>query len=190
MQNVVKVALAQEESPELHPPSLRTIVDAHGPFVCRSLRILGVLDSDLDDMVQEVFIVVHQLLQAYEERGHARAWLYSICKRVARQERRKLMRWRREVTGDLPEVPADATQLDRLDRSQTLAIGHRMLARLTPEQREVFWLYEVEDLPVPSIAKALGWPVQTAYYRLHKARQLILAEVERAAATGDERGER
>lgn len=184
------ITLAQDEAPGPEAPSLRRIVDEHGTFVCRSLRILGVSDSDLDDMVQEVFVVVHRLLHDYEERGRTRAWLYSICKRVARDERRKLVRWRREVTGDLPEVQADATQLERLDRIQTLALGRRLLARLTPEQREVFWLYEVEELPVPAIAKALGWHVQTTYSRLHRARQLILAEVERAKESGDDRGDR
>jgi RNA polymerase sigma-70 factor (ECF subfamily) len=57
-----------------------------------------------------------------------------------------------------------------------------LLQALPVEQRDVFWLYEVEELPMSEIARALNCPLQTAYSRLHKARERILAAVQMTAA--------
>lgn len=161
-------------SPEA-PVRLRSLFDEHGAFVCRSLRVLGVPEADLDDALQEVFLVVFQRMHDYEERGRARAWLYSICTRVVRSHRRKLRRRREEVTFEVPDAPAAPTQLDRIAEQQALALGQQLLARLPQEQRDVFWLYEVEDVPMTEIARALDCPLQTAYSRLHKARERVVA---------------
>jgi RNA polymerase sigma-70 factor (ECF subfamily) len=156
------------------------VFEQHGAFVCRSLRMCGVREADLDDVLQEVFLVVHQRLPDYEERGSARAWLYSICTRLARAQRRKLWRRREEITNKLPEAPAAATQFESIADTEALALGQQLLQRLPPEQRDVFWLYEVEELTIADIARAIGCPLQTAYSRLRAARQRVLAEVELA----------
>jgi len=163
------------------PTRLRAVFEEHGAFVCRSLRLLGVLESDLDDVLQEVFLVVYQRLHDYEERGRARSWLYSICTRVARAQRRKLWRRREELSREVPETSEAATQLDRIANHEALALGQKLLERLPREQRDVFWLYEVEELPMAEIARGLGCPLQTAYSRLYKARQRIVAEMQLAS---------
>lgn len=158
--------------------SLREVFEQHGAFVCRSLRYLGVREADLDDSVQEVFLVVCKRLDDYEERGRTRAWLYSICTRVVNSQRRKLRRSRESTP--LSEQAA-APQVEPIDR-EALAVGWRLLDTLPPQQREVFVLYEVEDMPMSEIAQALDCPLQTAYSRLYKARERILAEVQRLPA--------
>lgn len=158
---------------------VRKLFAEFAPFVWRSLRRLGVPDADVDDMLQEVFLVVYQRLDDYEERDRARSWLYSICVRVASSQRRKLSRRRESVTSELPEQKLAAPQLQYVEDREALAFGERLLRLLPAEQREVFVLYEVEHLPMAQIAEALGCPLYTAYSRLRLARQRILAEVER-----------
>ena len=177
------IATRRAHAPAIHQSArLREVYEEHGPFVCRSLRQLGVPEADLDDLLQEVFLVVYQRLGDYEERGRARSWLYSICTRVARSQRRKLMR-RREGSADLlVDEPIPASQLERLEEREALVLGQRLLSKLSPQQREVFWLYEVEDMPMSEVAQALNCPLQTAYSRLHKARERILAELARGGA--------
>lgn len=175
-------ARRQHASSPAEPPRLRTVFEEHGAFVCRSLRLLGVREADLDDVLQEVFLVVYKRLHDYEERGSARAWLYSICTRVARAQRRKLGRRREDIAAEVVESPAAATQLEHITDNEALALGQELLQRLPQEQRDVFWLYEVEEVPMAEIARSLACPLQTAYSRLRKARQRILAEVQLAAA--------
>jgi RNA polymerase sigma-70 factor (ECF subfamily) len=162
------------------PPRLREVFNEHAPFVCRSLRRLGVSEVDLDDVLQEVFLVVYQRLADYQETGRARSWLYSICTRVAHAHRRKNLRRRENLTSEVPEAAAAPTQLAQLEDRAALALGHQLLSLLPPEQREVFVLYEVEDMTMQEIAQAMSCPLQTAYSRLHRARERILGEVRRA----------
>jgi RNA polymerase sigma-70 factor (ECF subfamily) len=179
--NVTEARRQHATAPEESPP-LRALFEQHGAFVCRSLRLLGVRESDLDDVLQEVFLVVYQRLHDYEERGRARAWLYSICTRVARAQRRKLGRRREEVSVELPDAASAATQLEGLMKNEALTLGQELLQRLPREQRDVFWLYEIEELPMSEIAQALGCPLQTAYSRLHRARDRVMAEARRGAS--------
>src|SRR5689334_15233045 len=57
-------------------------------FVWRSLRRLGVRESDVADAAQDVFLVVHRRLGEFEGRSKVSTWLYGICYRVARDRRR------------------------------------------------------------------------------------------------------
>lgn len=159
---------------------LREAFEAHGAFVCRSLRHLGVPEADLDDLLQEVFLVVSKRLDDYEERGRARSWLYSICSRVASSQRRKVRR--RRETEPVAESAAEPLQLEAVQDRQSLELGWRLLQELPAQQREVFVLYEVEDMPMAEIAQALDCPLQTVYSRLYKARERILAQVQRLKA--------
>ena len=176
----------QRDSTTRLPPKLRDVYEEHGAFVCRSLRYLGVREADLDDLLQEVFLVVYQRLNDYEEKGRARAWLYSICTRVAHAQRRKLGR-RRETNSVLSpaEESAAPTQHEHVEDREALALGQSLLDQLPEQQREVFLLYEVEDMTMAEIAQALACPLQTAYSRLHKARARMLAAVERVTAESE-----
>jgi RNA polymerase sigma-70 factor (ECF subfamily) len=161
------------------PLRLRHIFEEHAAFVCRSLRRLGVPEADLDDVLQEVFMVVYQRLTEYQERGRARSWLYSICTRLSAGHRRKLGRRRESMMPEPPETVADATQHNRLEEREALALGHRLLSRLPEEEREVFVLYEVEGMAMTEIAEARRCPLQTAYSRLYQARRRIGEHIER-----------
>jgi RNA polymerase sigma-70 factor (ECF subfamily) len=175
------VSKEQASEPAATQPSrLREAFQTHGAFVCRSLRHLGVPEADLDDLLQEVFLVVSKRLDGYEERGRARAWLYSICSRITQGHRRKVTR--RRESEPAAELAAQPSQLDAVQNRQALELGFRLLQQLPAQQREVFVLYEVEDMPMVEIAQALGCPLQTVYSRLYKARERILAQVQQLQA--------
>jgi len=80
------------------PDSLdvRTIYRAHGRFVWLSLQRLGIQPSDLDDIAQDVFMIVHRRLGTFDRRSRVSTWLFGICMRVAANYRRR-RRWTREV---------------------------------------------------------------------------------------------
>jgi RNA polymerase sigma-70 factor (ECF subfamily) len=144
-------------------------------FVWRSLRCLGVAEADVEDVAQEVFAVVLRRLNELEDRSSLRSWLYSICVRLVANHRR-LARVRREVLVDVPPEPppiGHAPQEEALVQQAALARLAGLLQRLDANQRDVFILYEVEELPMKEVAATLGCPVQTAYSRLHAARRAL-----------------
>lgn len=154
----------------------------HGPFVWRALRRLGVASSDVDDAVQEVFVVVHRKLQQYEGRGQLRTWLYGIAVRVGAAQRRR-SHVRHEVPTEEPVAPDAASGSNPegvAAEREALVLLDRALDALDDEKRAVFVLYEVEGLEMQEIAEALDCPVQTAYSRLHAARKEVEKSMRRS----------
>lgn len=146
----------------------------HAPFVWRTLRRLGVREADVDDVCQEVFVVVHRKLPEFEGRSSLRTWIYGICIRTA-SAHRKLARHREMPTDSPPEREAEGTPHESLARRRALEKLDRALHELDEDKRTVFVLYEIEELGMAEIAEIVGCPLQTAYSRLHAARDKVQA---------------
>ena len=165
-------------------PSLAEIFRTYAPFAWRALRRLGVPESDVEDVCQEVFVVVHRKLGDFEGRSSLKTWIYGICARTASDYRRS-GRVRREVVTDAPPDAAhEAAQPDVVALRQARATLDRILDQLDDDKRSVFVLYEIEELTMAEVAEALSCPLQTAYSRLHAARKIVEAGVERARQEG------
>jgi RNA polymerase sigma-70 factor (ECF subfamily) len=176
---------AQDSAPS--SPAASDLFAQHNAFVWRSLSHLGVDAADLEDALQEVFVVVHRRLSEYREEQKVKAWLYAICARVARDFRRKRMRRRENLTAEPPDSARDPSQLESLADRQALALAQRFLEALPYEQRAVFLLYEVEQMSMSEVADAVQCPLHTAYSRYKKARERVLALAARAQRRGYER---
>lgn len=181
-------ALDPKVEPRTEPrkPSLRLdeVFREHAPFAWRALRRLGVPEADVEDVCQEVFVVVHRKLAAFEGRSSVRTWIYGICARTASDYRRS-GRVRREVVTDAPpEVASEGGQHDAVALRQARARLDAILDTLDDDKRAVFVLYEIEELTMAEVAEALGCPLQTAYSRLHAARKIVEAGVAEAHIQG------
>jgi len=166
-------------------PDVDSIWRAHGSFVWRVLHHLGVKPADVEDATQEVFVVVHRRLHEYREEDKLRAWLYAICVRVARDHRRRLFRRRERVTDVPPERVVGPVQATAVENQEALQLAEKLLAALPDKQREVFLLYEVEQMSMSEVALAVDCPLPTAYARLRKARERVLEHVQRAERRGE-----
>src|SRR5450631_4356797 len=72
--------------------TLHEIYQRHADFVWRTLRRLGVREAEASDAVQDVFVVVHAKLGQFEGRSSMTTWLFTICRTVARERRRRAAR--------------------------------------------------------------------------------------------------
>jgi RNA polymerase sigma-70 factor (ECF subfamily) len=162
------------------PPSLdvRAIVTAHGAFVWRTLRRLGVGAADVEDVAQEVFLVVHRRLAGYDARSGMRAWLYGICARKASEHRRKAWVRREQPGATAPEANAAPEQVETMNRRAAREQLEIILAELDPKKRDVFVLFELEEMSLAEVAVSVGCPLQTAYSRLQSARELVRASID------------
>jgi RNA polymerase sigma-70 factor, ECF subfamily len=68
---------------------------------------------------------------------------------------------------------APARQDEVVERRRAVAALELILAELDDKNREVFVLYELEELSLAEVARAVGCPLQTAYSRLHVARGAV-----------------
>jgi RNA polymerase sigma-70 factor (ECF subfamily) len=161
------------------PVALETarIVREHAPFVWRVLRRLGVAESDVEDVAQEVFVVVFRRLGDFEGRSSVRTWIYGICIRTAADYRKRAHRRHEQPTDVLAErVAADDPAIAAREARAEL---DSILAVLDDDKRAVFVLYEIEELAMNDVAAAVGCPLQTAYSRLHAARARVAEEARR-----------
>lgn len=156
----------------------------HGEFVRRFVIRLGVRASDVDDVVQEVFLVAHR--RGGYKPGPARptTWLGEIALRIAMASRRT-SRNRAEHGEQLDDAASDQpSPFDAAATAGSLALMQRALETLDLEHRAVFVLFELEEESCESIAQALGVPIGTIYSRLHHARRALRQAYERLDKRG------
>jgi RNA polymerase sigma-70 factor, ECF subfamily len=159
------------------------IVVEHAAFIWRVLTHLGVPQGRLHDASQEVCVAVLRSGAAFEERSSLQTWLYGVCRNVALTERRR-WRARTEVpTEELPETIVQAAQEGELWIKQAHQSLIAALHSLSEEQREVFVLFEIEELTMEQIANALQAPLSTCYSRLYAAREKVHSALRRRALT-------
>jgi RNA polymerase sigma-70 factor (ECF subfamily) len=174
----------------LAPASARTglrfadVYESHFAFAWRSVRRLGVEESAVDDVVQEIFVIVHRRLDDFEGRSSLKTWLFGIVLRVVRDHRRAVRRKSPRSAGDADTVEADIASdpHERALKAEAARVLHAILDELDDEKREVFVLAELEQMSAPEIAEAVGAPLNTVYSRLRAARQAFEAGVARHRA--------
>lgn len=159
---------------------LRAVVREHGPFLARALRRLGVAESDVGDVCQEVFLVAFEKLDDFRGQSSLRTWLYGIAVNKAMHWRRSRARARVTAVAELPDEAVDASQPIELERDRARALLAKAVDALDDDLRSVFVLFELEELPMSEVAVALDIPKRTAYARLEAARARILSSYERS----------
>jgi RNA polymerase sigma-70 factor (ECF subfamily) len=171
------------------PLDFAAIYDSHAPFVWRAITRLGVADSAVEDVVQEVFLVVHRRLAEFEGRSSLRTWVFGIAIHVARRHRRTLVR--RRLAGSSQEANVELSTLADdprrapdalLERTEAVELLMALLEELDDDLREVFVLAEIEEVPVPEIAEILNANTNTVYSRLRAARGSFDQALARARA--------
>jgi RNA polymerase sigma-70 factor (ECF subfamily) len=170
-------------APSVDKAGFESVYDTYFPYIWRSVQRLGVPPSLVDDVVQEVFIVVYRRLDNFEARSTLKTWLYAIALRVARVHRERHRRAQGQPV-DVEQTRApDACRPDRAtENAEAAAMVQSILDGLSDDQREVFVLAELEELPMPEIARILDVKLNTAYSRLRLARAAFADGTARARA--------
>lgn len=157
----------------------------HARFVASLLRRLGLPEDDIDDAVQEVFVLAHRYGGYRPGPAQPTTWLASIAINVSRNAKRQSRRRAYPDELVVAEAISNApTPFDRASVAESLARLQAILDGLDEDHRVVFLLHEIHGEPGPAIAAALGVPVGTVYSRLHTARERVSAAYRSAAARG------
>jgi RNA polymerase sigma-70 factor, ECF subfamily len=148
----------------------------YAPFVASFLVRMGITRADLDDVMQEVFLVAHKLGGYTPGPAKPTTYLANIALRAATTHRRKhqvrsFVRVNQELVGG---ATGDTANPERAAENQRrLRMLQAALDRLDDDKRAVFIMAEIHGETVVSIAAGLGIPVDTAYSRLRAARKLF-----------------
>ncbi len=163
---------------------VRSLYAAHGAELRQAFGRLAP-DLDADDLLQELFVIALQKREVLARAEVPRAWLYGVAVKLA-ATRRRTARLRRFLglgapgELDLPAVDSASRTVEQRDAQRRVALA---LESLSEAKREVFVLFELQELPGEEIARALRIPLKTVWTRLFHARREVCAAVERQLVT-------
>ncbi|MGA7120814.1 MAG: sigma-70 family RNA polymerase sigma factor [Polyangiaceae bacterium] len=158
--------------------AFRQIYERHRQDVARLVyRMIGPR-SDIEDVIQEVFVQVYKSLKDFRGQSKFTTWLHRVTVNVVLMHRRAARS--RPVFADEP--PADTVLRsgdilpdEDFERRERMRAFGRLLDRLADKKRIVFVLHDLEGVPPGEIAKIVGAPVLTVRTRLFYARREIEA---------------
>jgi RNA polymerase sigma-70 factor, ECF subfamily len=184
--------LAHAPSPALQPteysrpeaaaaPTFDALYEAWFDEVTRWARALGGTEADLDDLVQDVFLIVYRRLPDFDGKNVA-GWLYQIARHKVRDQRRlawfRHLRFGRSGAVEL-EVSRALGPAESLEYKQRTRLLNDVLQALNDDQRAAFVLFELEGLSGEQIASLTGVPLNTVWARIHKARKKLRQNLDR-----------
>ncbi|MEA3211015.1 MAG: polymerase sigma-70 factor, subfamily [Chthoniobacter sp.] len=128
----------------------------------------------LDDICQEVFVRAFRNLAKFRGDAPFEHWLARITVSACYDFLRKERRIREQVSLDAHDFDLRDTRFDDAMRAgrarEVLAFA---LARLSPEERLIITLAEIEERPMREIAALTGWSETNVKVRAFRARQSL-----------------
>jgi len=148
-------------------------------FLLNLVRRLGVPQADLEDAVQDVFVVLHARFWQIERGAGLRFWLSAVAVRICHHRRRSSARQRivgwseneralKELV-DTGQRPPDESSIEN-QRQRLLADA---VAALDDSKQQVFILAELEQCTGKRIAELTGVSRNTVASRLRLARHRV-----------------
>lgn len=150
----------------------------HALFLLRTAERLTGSGDRAEDVVQRVFLIAHEKRNVLTDSEDVRGWLYRVMVNVLRHDRRSFARRlrlanslkARSVTPPSPTPHDELVTKQRGDRVRATAV------KLPFKLREVFVLYELEEVEGKEIARMLQIPENTVWSRLRLARERFKKE--------------
>src|SRR6266581_334645 len=169
--------------------SFEPLVEKYSPRVFGAARRYARRESEVEDIVQEVWLKAFQKLSSFRGEAPFEHWLMRLAVRTCYDFLRGHQRNRETTFSELSEPETD--WLDRFvgqpeavseDSDAARLLIQRVLEQLSPAARLVITLLEIEDRPVKEIAELTGWSVPLVKVRAFRARaelRKILAKIAR-----------
>jgi RNA polymerase sigma-70 factor (ECF subfamily) len=156
---------AFEELYEKYQPRLRYFV-----------RRLDQSSTDVEDILQDIWLVVFRKIITLREPTVFTVWLYKIARNRVYRRMQKKQRIDRIPQGEPPisvddnDPDFDVTMIDTI---------HKALIKIQPHHREVLILHFLELMSYEAIAEVIGCNLGTVKSRMHYAKKSLRCELER-----------
>lgn len=134
------------------------------------------------DLIADVFLAAIDSAHSYRsDRGDPAQWLYGVARNVVAAERRRSARELRAASRISGRALVDSDDLadlvERIDAEARARQLYEAMERLSDDDRDLLELVALDDLSVGEAARLLGVSQVAARVRLHRARQLLRAQL-------------
>jgi RNA polymerase sigma-70 factor (ECF subfamily) len=169
--------------------SFEPLVQKYSPRVFATARRYARRESEVEDIVQEVWLKAFQKLKGFRGEAPFEHWLMRLAVRTCYDFLRSHQRNRESSFSELSEPENDWLERfvaqpesgeEHADAARQL-IG-RILEQLTPAARLIITLLEIEERSIKEIAALTGWSIPLVKVRAFRARaemRKILAKIAR-----------
>jgi RNA polymerase sigma-70 factor (ECF subfamily) len=180
----------------IEPPSpqqaafLERAIEQYGKATYNFAFRLTHNDADARDLTQDAFLRVYRAWRSFQPGTSFLSWIYRIVTNLYRDElRRRKGRYQEEIPEDnAPQEfgggrPLAVTPIEDYVESQLSERLSRALEALSPDQRQVVVLADIEELSYQEIAEIAGCSIGTVRSRLHRARAQLRRLIQNYDAT-------
>jgi RNA polymerase sigma-70 factor (ECF subfamily) len=157
--------------------SFEPLVQKYSPRIFATARRYARRESEVEDIVQEVWLKAFQKLQSFRAEAPFEHWLMRLAVRTCFDFLRGHQRKRELTFSDLAETESDwlnrfgsAPQPDDEHSDAARLLIARILEQLSPPARLIITLLEIEERSVKEIAQLTGWSVPLVKVRAFRAR--------------------
>ena len=167
--------------------SFEPLVQKYSPRIFATARRYARRESEVEDIVQEVWLKAYQKLKTFRGEAPFEHWLMRLAVRTCYDFLRGHQRNRETAFSELSEPEEDwldrfIQQPDSASENSAAAkmLIERILAELSPSARLIITLLEIEDRSVKEISELTGWKVPLVKVRAFRARaemRKILAKI-------------
>jgi RNA polymerase sigma-70 factor (ECF subfamily) len=153
------------------------LVVRYSPRIFATARRYARRDSEVEDIVQEVWSKAYQKLSSFRGDAPFEHWLMRLAVRTCYDFLRGHQRNRETTFTELSEPEADwldkyvkdsGSASETADAAREL-VG-KILAQMSPASRLIITLLEIEERSVKEIAQLTGWSVALVKVRAFRAR--------------------
>lgn len=157
--------------------SFEPLVKKYSPRLFATARRYARRESEVEDIVQEVWLKAYQKLGSFRGEAPFEHWLMRLAVRTCYDFLRGHQRNRETAFSELSQPEND--WLERFmqepdaaatDADAARALVGRLLAQLSPPARLIITLLEIEERSVKEISRITGWSVPLVKVRAFRAR--------------------
>jgi RNA polymerase sigma-70 factor, ECF subfamily len=157
--------------------SFEPLVQKYSPRIFATARRYARRESEVEDIVQEVWLKAFERLRSYRAEAPFEHWLMRLAVNACYDALRSHQRNRETTFAELTDPEEDwldrfvshpDTAEENADAARQLI--QRVMERLSPAARLIITLLEIEERTVKEIAQLTGWSVPLVKVRAFRAR--------------------
>lgn len=128
--------------------------------------------EDAEEIAQDVFVKVYQMLNSFQGTSSFKTWLYSVTYRTAIDYTRKKKKHRHSELDQNLSL-ADTREGNKANRDHLKTVLNNLIARLKPEDAGIITLFYLEELSVKEISEITGLNASNIKTRLFRMREQL-----------------
>src|SRR5687768_5239473 len=169
---LIKAVLAGDTS------SFEVLITRYQPRIFGTARKYARRESEVEDIVQEVFLKAYTKLSTFRGDSPFEHWLMRLAVRTCYDFLREHQRNREQTLSEITEEESkwlervsvgDQTN-DTHNAAAARLVIHRLLEHLSPESRLIIQMLEIEEKSLKEIAQLTGWSIPMIKVRAFRAR--------------------